>query len=117
MKNLRAEIVRRSIIARFTAECESHRGITKFIGNGSVASVPEGVHVEAMALLLIDDAEAGASGWILAVAGTPAYRHLLVREGDAHLAVEAVVAVSGRVSALTRGFRFRVRRRRRAPRK
>lgn len=80
---------------------------------------PEGVHVEAMTLLLIDDAETGASGGILAVAGTPTYRHLFVNEGDAHLALEAIVAVSRRISRIsTRRFRFRVAcRRRSAPRK
>lgn len=80
---------------------------------------PEGVYVEAMALLLIDDAETGASGGILGIPGASTCRHLLIDEGDAHLPVhEAIVAISRCISARTRSsgngsFRSRRRRRRR----
>lgn len=79
------------------------------VSTRSTQDKPEGVHVEPMAPLFVDDAEAGASGRVLAIAGTPAYRHLVVREGDAHLAVEAIVAVSGRVSVHPNRLRLRLR--------
>lgn len=74
------------------------------------SDVPESVHVEPVALLLTDNAETGASCRVVALAGAPAGRHLLVGEGDAHLTPEAVVAIPRRViNALIRGPGFRRR--------
>lgn len=70
---------------------------------------PESVHIEAMALLLVDQTETSASGRILAVGPGPARRHFLVDEGHAYFAGQTVVAVSGGVEI--RGFRFRFRQR------
>lgn len=68
---------------------------------------PEGVYVETMALLLIDDTEAGASGRILAIVGASAYRHLLADKGDAYLLTfKAIVAISRRISVPILDFRF-----------
>jgi len=79
---------------------------------------PEGVHVEAVTPLLIDGAETAASGGIPAIVRVPAYRHILVNESDAHLVLEAIVAISRSISVPTRGIRFRLTCRRRSrPRK
>lgn len=71
-----------------------------------------------MALLFIDDAQTATSGRISGVAGVSAYRYFLVDESNAHLAPEAIVAISRRINNfLTRSFRFRTCRRWSARRK
>lgn len=73
---------------------------------------PEGVFIETMALLLIDDTKTGASGGIFPIVGASTYWHLLVDKGDAYLLTfKAIVAISRRISVPTRGFRFHSRRR------
>ena len=60
-----------------------------------------------MAFLPIQDAKTTASGGIAVVTDFPTYRHHFAEDGNAHLALEAIIAISRRINnVLTRSFRF-----------
>lgn len=93
-------------IATFLQRDAQCVGTSPFIVQAIVLNfhTSEGVYVETMALLLIDDTETGASGGIIGIPGAPTGRHFLVDEGDAHLLVlEAIVAISRCINARIRG--------------